>query len=186
MTAAAASSGVELIVLDNRYDEQTALRNAEEFVTQRVDMVLEFQAEESVAPHVAHILKIAGIPVIAIDVPHPSATYFGVDNFEVGYEAGLLLAAHAQRAWKSEADWVVGIGQAEAGSFVQSALCPAGGARVAWSERSGGGEVSERDKAGRADSGGCGDGLKRAGGVGCGAEGGTGGGYCHCWAGLHS
>ena len=122
VTTAAASSGVELIVLDNQYDAQTALRNAEEFVKQRVDMVLEFQAEESVAPHVAHILKTAGVPVIAIDVPHPSATYFGVDNFEVGYEAGLLLAGHAQRVWRGEADWVLGIGLAEAGSFVQSRI----------------------------------------------------------------
>ena len=120
VTAAAASSGVELLVLDNRFDADTALRNAEEFVAQRVDMVLEFQAEESIAPHVAHIFKTAGIPIIAIDVPHPSATYFGVDNFEVGFEAGLLLAQHAQRFWKGLPDYVLGVGLAEAGSFVQS------------------------------------------------------------------
>jgi ribose transport system substrate-binding protein len=120
VTAAAASSGVELVILDNRFDAETAIRNAAEFVSQRVDLVLEFQAEERVAPHVAHTLKSAGIPLIAIDVPHPNATYFGVDNFEVGYEAGILLAQHALRKWKGKADWVLGIGLAEAGSFVQS------------------------------------------------------------------
>jgi ribose transport system substrate-binding protein len=120
VTSAAASSGVELLILDNHFDAETAIRNAEEFVNKRVDLVLEFQAEEHVAPHVAYIFKNAGVPLIAIDVPHPNATYFGVDNFEVGYEAGILLAQHAIRKWKGKADWVLGIGLAEAGSFVQS------------------------------------------------------------------
>jgi ribose transport system substrate-binding protein len=122
VTAAAASSGVELVILDNHFDAETAIRNAEEFVAKRVDLVLEFQAEEHVAPHVAYIFKNAGVPLIAIDVPHPNATYFGVDNFEVGYEAGVLLAQHALRKWKGKADWVLGVGLAEAGNFVQSRI----------------------------------------------------------------
>ncbi len=96
VTAAAAASGVELLVLDNRYDPDVAIKNAEEFVAKRVDLVLEFQVEEAVAPRIAHIFKKADIPLIAIDVPHPNSTYFGVDNFEAGYEAGALLAQHAQ------------------------------------------------------------------------------------------
>jgi ribose transport system substrate-binding protein len=122
VTAAAAATGVELLMLDNRYDPDMAIQNAEEFVAKRVDLVLEFQVEEHVAPRVAHIFKKAEIPLIAIDVPHPNATYFGVDNFEVGYEAGMVLAQFAQRKWKSKADWVLGVGFAEAGSFVQSRI----------------------------------------------------------------
>ena len=122
VTAAAAATGVELLMLDNRYDPDMAIQNAEEFVAKRVDLVLEFQVEEHVAPRVAHIFKKAEIPLIAIDVPHPNATYFGVDNFEVGYEAGTLMALHAQRKWKSRVDWVLGVGFAEAGSFVQSRI----------------------------------------------------------------
>ena len=122
ITAAAAASGVELLVLDNRYDPDVAIRNAEEFVKERVDLVLEFQVEEHVAPRVAHIFKKADIPLIAIDVPHPNATYFGVDNFEVGFEAGSLLAQHALRKWKGKVDWVIGAGFSEAGSFVQSRI----------------------------------------------------------------
>ncbi|MGD0098429.1 MAG: substrate-binding domain-containing protein [Terracidiphilus sp.] len=122
VSAAAAASGVELIMLDNRYDPDVAIQNAEELVSKHVDLVLEFQVEEHVAPRIAHIFKKAEIPLIAIDVPHPHATYFGVDNFEVGYEAGVLLAQHAQHKWRSKADWVVGVGFAEAGSFVQSRI----------------------------------------------------------------
>ena len=48
--------------------------------------------------------------MVAIDVPHPNATYFGVDNFEVGYEAAAILAQYAQRQWKGKVDRVVGVG----------------------------------------------------------------------------
>lgn len=122
ITAAAAASGVELLQLDNRYDADIAVQNAEAFVKERVDLVLEFQVTEHMAPQVAHILKKADIPLIAIDVPHPNATYFGVDNFEVGFEAGALLAQHAIRHWRGHADWVVGVGLSEAGTFVQSRI----------------------------------------------------------------
>jgi ribose transport system substrate-binding protein len=122
VVAAAAASGIELIVLDNRYDPDIAIQNADEFVAQQVDLVLEYQVEEAVAPRVAHIFKKAGIPLVAIDIPHPNATYFGVDNFESGYEAGALLAQHALVRWKEKVDWVLGVGFAEAGSFVQSRI----------------------------------------------------------------
>ncbi len=122
VTAAAAASGVELLVLDNKYDPDIAIQNAEELVAKRVDLVLEFQVEEAVTPRIAHIFKRAEIPLIAIDVPHPKSTYFGVDNFEAGYEVGTLLAQHAQLKWKGNVDRVVGVGFGEAGSFVQSRI----------------------------------------------------------------
>jgi ribose transport system substrate-binding protein len=122
VTAAAAASGVELVILDNRFDPDVAVKNAEEFVAKRVDLVLEFQVEEAVAPRVAHILRKAEIPLVAIDVPHPNATYFGVDNFECGFEAGTLLAQYALRKHKGAVDWVLGVGFSEAGSFVQSRI----------------------------------------------------------------
>jgi ribose transport system substrate-binding protein len=122
VTAAAAAAGVELLILDNRFDTETAVQNAKEFVEKRVDLVLEFQAEESEGPHVANILKKADIPLIAIDVPHPNATYFGVDNFECGMEAGFILSQFATRKWKGKAEWVLGVGFNEAGSFVQSRI----------------------------------------------------------------
>lgn len=122
VTAAAAAAGIEVLQLDNRFDPEVALKNAEQFVAERVDLVLEFQAEEAVAPRIAHILKKAEIPLIAIDVPHPNSTYFGVDNFECGYEAGLVLAEYAQQNWKAKVSGVLGVGFHEAGSFVQSRI----------------------------------------------------------------
>ena len=122
VTSAAAASGVELLILDNRYDPDVAIQNAEEFVAKRVDLVLEFQVEEVVAPRIAHIFRKADIPLIAIDVPHPNSTYFGVDNFEAGHEVGAILANYAQRQWNGHVDRVIGVGFSEAGSFVQSRI----------------------------------------------------------------
>ena len=91
---AAEREQVELIVVDNRYQPKIALRNAEQLIREGVDLVIEFQTDEAVAPAIA-----AGYPrrasrSIAIDIPHPGATYFGANN----YEAGLLGRAPPRRA----------------------------------------------------------------------------------------
>jgi ribose transport system substrate-binding protein len=122
LRAAAASVGVDLLVLDNRYDAATALKNAEEFVQNRVDLVIEFQVEEEVAPMIGDKLAEAKIPLIAIDIPHPHATYFGVDNYRVGIEAGETLAAFATKNWDRKVDWVIGLDLPEAGQLVQSRI----------------------------------------------------------------
>lgn len=120
LETAAAASGVDLMILDNRYDATTALKNAEEFVRSRIDLVIEFQVEQQVAPVIADRIAAAGIPLIAIDIPHPHATYFGVDNYRVGYDAGSVLAQYADEKWKGQVDWVLGLDLEEAGPLVQS------------------------------------------------------------------
>jgi ribose transport system substrate-binding protein len=119
---AAAAVGVDLLILDNCYDAATALKNAEEFVRSKVDLVIEFQVEQEVAPMIGDKIAGAKIPLIAIDIPHPHATYFGVDNYRVGIEAGLTLAAHATANWEGRVNWVLGLDLAEAGQLVQSRI----------------------------------------------------------------
>ena len=91
LRAAAASSGVDLMILDNHYDAATAIRNAEQFVASRVDLVIEFQIEQQVAPIVADKIADAGIPLIAVEIPHPHAIFFGVNNYRAGFEAASIL-----------------------------------------------------------------------------------------------
>jgi ribose transport system substrate-binding protein len=119
---AASSVGVDLVILDNRYDAATAIRNAEEFVKSRVDVVIEFQVEQEAAPVIADKIAAAKIPLIAIDIPHPHATFFGVDNYRVGFEAGAALAGHAVKQWSGKADWIIGLEIPEAGQLVQSRI----------------------------------------------------------------
>ncbi len=122
LQAAAASVGVDLMVLDNCYDAATAIHNAEEFVKNRVDLVIEFQVEQDAAPVIGDKIAAANIPLIAIDIPHPHATFFGVDNYRVGFEAGELLADYALKQWDSKVNWILGLDIQEAGALVQSRI----------------------------------------------------------------
>ena len=119
---AAAAVGVDLLVLDNRYNAETAIKNAEAFVRERVDVVIEFQVDEHAAPIIADKIAAARIPLIAVDIPHPHATYFGVDNYRAGLQAGALLAEFALNRWNGAVDWIVGLDIAEAGPLVLSRI----------------------------------------------------------------
>jgi ribose transport system substrate-binding protein len=119
---AAGAVGVDLMVLDNAYDAETAVRNAGQFIRERVDVIIEFQVEERVAPIIADMIAEAEIPLIAIDIPHPHATYFGIDNYRAGREAGELLGEFSINHWSGKVDWVLGLDLVEAGSLVQSRI----------------------------------------------------------------
>jgi ribose transport system substrate-binding protein len=122
LRAAAAAVGVDLIVLDNKYDADTAIENAERFISERVDLVIDFQVEQRAAPIIADKIAEAKIPLIAVDIPHPHATYFGVDNYRAGLEAGRVLAEFAVNRWNSRIDWMLGLDLDEAGPLVQSRI----------------------------------------------------------------
>lgn len=122
LKTAAADAGVDLLVLDNHYDPAIGVQNADKFVQSRVDLVIEFQVEQQVAAIIGDKIAGAGIPLIAVDIPHPHAIYFGVDNYRVGFEAGALLARHAQKSWAGKTSWVIGLDLEEAGPLVQSRI----------------------------------------------------------------
>src|SRR5947199_2321597 len=104
---AAAAQGIELISVDNRYSPKIAQRNADVLVRERVDLVIEFQTDEQIAPIVAAKYSDANIPMIAIEIPHPGATYFGANNYEAGLIAGRYLGRWARQRWNAEIDEIV-------------------------------------------------------------------------------
>lgn len=53
LVRAAEQAHVELTVVDNRYQPKVALRNADQLVREKLDLVVEFQTDESVAPAIA-------------------------------------------------------------------------------------------------------------------------------------
>jgi ribose transport system substrate-binding protein len=117
---AASSAGIELVVLNNLYDATQAIANVDEFIRQHAQLVIEFQVDQKIAPIVADKLYSAGIPLIAVDIPHPHAVFCGVDNFRSGFEAGQYLGQYAQDAWRGKVSWVIGLTVEKAGPLVQS------------------------------------------------------------------
>jgi ribose transport system substrate-binding protein len=119
---AAAKEGIELISVDNRYNAKIAQRNADVLVREKVDLVIEFQTDEHVAPIVAAKYREANIPLIAIEVPHPGATYFGANNYEAGLIGGRHLGKWAKQHWHSGIDEIVLIALQRAGSLPKMRL----------------------------------------------------------------
>ena len=102
--AAAARERVHLVTVNNRYSAREALRNADHLIRERVDLVLEFQTYERVAPVIASKFLEANTPVIAIEVPHPGATYFGANNYKAGLIGGKALGRWAREHWEGVVD----------------------------------------------------------------------------------
>jgi ribose transport system substrate-binding protein len=115
---AAERERLELIVVDNRYQPKVALRNAQHLIKEKVDLVIEFQTDDAIAPAIASKYLEAGIPLIAIDIPHPGATYFGANNYQAGLLGGRYLGTYAQTCWNGQVDEVLILELARAGALV--------------------------------------------------------------------
>lgn len=119
---AAEPEDVELIVVNNRYQPKVALKNAEHLIRERVDLVIEFQSDEAAAPAIASKYLEANIPLIAIDIPHPGATYFGADNYQAGLLAGRHLGQWAKSRWNGRVEQVLLLELTRAGTLVHARM----------------------------------------------------------------
>lgn len=90
-SATDATECVELTILDNNLDGATALANADNFVTLGMEGVVEFQTDEKFGLVIMDKFRAQNVPVIAIDIPMPGATFFGADNYRAGFMAGEAL-----------------------------------------------------------------------------------------------
>jgi ribose transport system substrate-binding protein len=119
---AAEREHVELIVVDNRYQPKIALRSADYLIKEQVDLVIEFQTDEGIAPAIASKYLEANIPFIAIDIPHPGATYFGANNYQAGLMAGHYLGRWAKKQWNGEVDEILLLELYRAGSLPKARM----------------------------------------------------------------
>jgi ribose transport system substrate-binding protein len=122
LTLAAQRESIELIVLDKRYNSKDALHKADQLVREQVDVVIEFQTDQAVAAAVTSKYVEKNIPIIAIDNPHPGATYFGANNYEAGLMAGQHLGRWARAHWEGVVDQVLLLDVSKVGWAVQARL----------------------------------------------------------------
>jgi ribose transport system substrate-binding protein len=122
LTRAAEREHVELITVDNRYQPKIALRSADYLIREQVDLVIEFQTDELIAPAIASKYMEANIPFIAIDIPHPGATYFGANNYQAGLMAGHYLGRWAKKHWAGEVDEILLVELQRAGSLPKARM----------------------------------------------------------------
>jgi ribose transport system substrate-binding protein len=122
MLRAAESANVELVVVDNNYDPRIALRSVDHLIRKEIDLAVEFQTDDAVAPAIARKYLEANIPMIAIDIPHPGATYFGANNYEAGLIGGRHLGRWAVKHWQGTVDETLMIEITRAGSVPQARI----------------------------------------------------------------
>jgi ribose transport system substrate-binding protein len=110
--------GWDIICLDNASDGATAVRNADDLITQNINYMIEFNVDSSVGPVIMEKFNAAKIPVIAVDISHPGAVYFGADNERAGTLGGEAAGDYINKNWGGQVDWVVLLAQAMSGDAV--------------------------------------------------------------------
>jgi ribose transport system substrate-binding protein len=99
---AARTLPVDIIYYDNAGDEETAVSNATDAISQKVDLLIEYNAEVGANPEIARRAAAAGIPVLAINYPVGNAPLYSADNLAAGLIAGHALGAFSKQSWPDE------------------------------------------------------------------------------------
>jgi ABC-type sugar transport system substrate-binding protein len=113
--ALAEQRGWEYIELSNANDPATAVRNAQVFVQEGVDVVIQFNGQPSSNPAIVQTLAAANIPVITYDIAQEGMYFVGIDNLAAGIAGGEQLGQIIRDEWNCEPDLVISAEGAAAG-----------------------------------------------------------------------
>jgi ribose transport system substrate-binding protein len=149
---------LELIIADNRLSGEMALTLADDFIAQGIDLMIEFQIDETIGSQLNYKFSHEGIPLIAVDIPIVGATFFGVDNYTTGHLAGVELGRAIQAEWGGRIDRLVIMEHPRAGALtanriqgqrdgVESVIGPIAPERVITADCGNTSEVSEHEMA---------------------------------------
>jgi ribose transport system substrate-binding protein len=118
----AAEEGIDLLEFDNRCSPKVAIQNARLAIEAGVDLAIEYQIHDHVAPAISSMFHEAHIPLIAITVPHPGAVFYGPNGYEVGRTAGRALGQWVKQKWNAVVDQVLLLEVPSAGPLPHSRL----------------------------------------------------------------
>lgn len=93
--------------LNNNNDTAVSVRNANLFVQEGVDVVIQFNPQPSTNPVIAEILGAAGIPVITYDIAEEGMYFVGIDNLAAGLAGGAALGNLIKDMWDCNPDLVI-------------------------------------------------------------------------------
>ena len=111
------AGNVDLALADNQLNPDVALKVAERFLTQNLDLIIEYQIDEVTGNRIMNMFQNSGIPVISVDIPMMGATYFGVDNYRAGQMAGIALGEWLHTNWDGHFDRLIILEEPRAGAL---------------------------------------------------------------------
>ena len=113
--AIAEKKGWDYFELSNEGDSATSVKNAQLFVQEGVDAVIQFNGEPGTNAAIQQILGAAGIPVVTYDIAEEGMYFVGIDNLGAGIAGGEGLGKLVKEKWNCEPDLVVSAEGAGAG-----------------------------------------------------------------------
>jgi ribose transport system substrate-binding protein len=105
--ALAKRKGWDYVELSNNNDGPTAVKNADVFIQDHVNAVIEFNGQPSVNPVLAAKFGAAHIPVVTYDISQKGFYFVGIDNQAAGIAGGEALGQIAKAKWNCDPDLVV-------------------------------------------------------------------------------
>jgi ribose transport system substrate-binding protein len=100
---AARTLPVDMIYYNNASDEETAVSNAADAISRKVDLLIEYNSAIAANPEIARRMATASIPVIAINYPVGNAPLYTADNLAAGRIAGHALGTFSKQTWPDDA-----------------------------------------------------------------------------------
>jgi ribose transport system substrate-binding protein len=116
---AALEAGLDLVTVSSHRSPRAALRNVETLVREAVRLVIEFQSHERLTPVISSRFLEAGIPVIAVEIPYPGATFFGANNYQAGLIGGRAIGRWIQSHWTTPLQHIILLEEQAAGPLVK-------------------------------------------------------------------
>ena len=113
--ALAEKEGWDYVELSNINDPAVALKNAQIFVQEGVDAVIQFNGQPSSNPAISQVLGAANIPVVTYDIADPGMYFVGIDNLGAGIAGGEQLGHLIKEKWDCNPDLVISAEGAAAG-----------------------------------------------------------------------
>ncbi len=89
----------DLLLLDNQYNTDVGLKNAELIVTEKPDIFIEHQADIKINSMIADLFSDANLPIIAVDTPVPGSPFMGCNDWQVAIMGGRHMAGVIQQRW---------------------------------------------------------------------------------------
>ena len=113
--ALAKQRGWDYVELSNNLDPAVATKNADIFIQDKVDAVIEFNGRAEVNPVLAAKFAAAKIPVVTYDISQKGFYFVGIDNLAAGIAGGEGLGKIAKEKWNCDVDLVLSSEGAGAG-----------------------------------------------------------------------
>ena len=89
----------DILLLDNEYDPETGMKNAEHVLSRSPNIFVEFQMSFKVNNIIASKFENSGIPIVAVEIPVPGTPYIGVNNWQSAVMAGEAAARLVNERW---------------------------------------------------------------------------------------